>query len=271
MLFISLPHNLSLKQHTGHIHKCCRQGFVQFEACQFTCLLLSFSSTIKPSLSKLILYQQIIPPQKILIGYWTLPQPSYLIQYCLLAHTNQLASIYLSVCLTAFQALLAAGGMGMELSYAEGKKASSSLLRTSLLNLQRSLPHTLSASCSNTNTRFIWFVVYLLVPDFKCCGLLLHCYYGIVRGCGVNAHKQQRELNKNKDTSVRAREKRTEKHKPALLYAFFFLQYICFAYITLLCSLLYRFTQIRQIQKKQCIKKKVLSFVSWISLPLFLS
>lgn len=123
----------------------------------------------------------------------------------------------------------------MKLSWLEKKKASVSVLLTSLLNLPCSLPHTLNTSCSNTYTLCIWFVVYLLPPDFKCCGLLLHCYYGIVSGCDENRHKQWWELNENKETCISAKKKHThtknKQKKAVLIYVFLylFLKHISFA------------------------------------------
>lgn len=159
----------------------------------------------------------------------------------------------------------------MKLSWLEKKKASVSVLLTSLLNLPCSLPHTLNTSCSNTYTLCIWFVVYLLPPDFKCCGLLLHCYYGIVSGCDENRHKQWWELNENKETCISAKKnphthkKQTKKGCADLCFFVSFSQthffcavtahtgYVFSAveHITLFCTLLCRFKQTKTIQEFQ--------------------
>lgn len=91
----------------------------------------------------------------------------------------------------------------MKPSWLEMKKGCSSLLLTSLLNLPCSLPHTLATSCSNAYTHCICFVVDLPPPGCECCGLLQHCYYGIVSGCDENRHKQLCARNENNNTHER--------------------------------------------------------------------
>ena len=100
---------------------------------------------------------------------------------------------------------LVAGGISMKPSWLEQKKRNRPLLLTSLLNLPCPLPHTLTTLWANTYTHRICSVVDLPPPDCDYCGLLQHCYYGIVGDCDENSHRQLRTINKNKTTFMSAR------------------------------------------------------------------
>lgn len=63
---------------------------------------------------------------------------------------------------------------------------------------------------------YICFVADLPPPDRECCGLLQHCYYGIVSGCDENRHKQWCEQNENKCMCAKKEKKEKKegnKHK----------------------------------------------------------